>query len=71
MKRPKDKLIAGLYLHSNNVMIGVMNQDGRRVVHKKLPCDLKRVTEFLAPLKPQLQSMAWNPPRLAQPRLWH
>jgi transposase len=58
MRRPKDKLIAGLDLHSNNVMIGVINQDGKRVAHRKLECDLKQVTAFLAPLKPQLQSMA-------------
>ena len=58
MRRPKDKLIAGLDLHSNNVVIGVMNQNGKRVAHRKVECDLKQVTEFLAPLKPQLQSMA-------------
>ena len=58
MRRPKEKLIAGLDLHSNNVMIGVINQDGKRITHRKLDCDLKQVTEFLKPLKPQLQSMA-------------
>ena len=58
MRRPKDKLIAGLDLHSNNVMIGVINQDGKRITHRKLECDLKQVTDFLEPLKPQLQSMA-------------
>ena len=50
--------MAGLDLHSNNVMIGVINQDGERVAHRKLDCDLKQVVEFLAPLKPRLQSMA-------------
>jgi transposase len=58
MRRPKDKLIAGMDLHSNNVVIGVINQDGKRVAHRKLECDLKQVTQFLKPLKPQLQSMA-------------
>jgi transposase len=58
MRRPKEKLIAGLDLHGNNVMIGVINQDGKRVAHRKLDCDLKEVTQFLEPLKPQLQSMA-------------
>jgi transposase len=58
MRRPKDKLIAGLDLHSNNVMIGVMNQDGERIMHRKLDCDLGQVVGFLKPLKPQLQSMA-------------
>jgi transposase len=53
-----DKLFAGLDLHSNNVMIGLVNQDGKRVAHRKVECDLERVTKFLAPFKSQLQSMA-------------
>ena len=58
MRRPKEKLIAGIDLHSNNVMIGVINQDGKRVAHRKLDCDLNKVVQFLQPFKPQLQSMA-------------
>jgi transposase len=58
MRRPITKLIAGLDLHSNNVMIGVIDSDGKRVAHRNLDCDLKQVTEFLEPLKPKLQSMA-------------
>jgi len=58
MRRPKDKLMAGMDLHSNNVMIGVINQDGVRVAHRKLDCDLKAVVEFLKPFKGQLQSTA-------------
>jgi transposase len=58
MRRPKDKLIAGIDLHSNNVMIGVINQDGKRVAQRKLDCDLKQVTQFLDPFKGRLESMA-------------
>ena len=58
MKRPKDRLVAGIDLHSNNVMIGVMNQDGKHVAYQKVDCNLKEVTEFLAPFRPQLQSLA-------------
>ena len=58
MRRPKDKLIAGLDLHSNNIMIGVINQDGKRLMHRKLDCELGQVVGFLKSLKPQLQSMA-------------
>jgi transposase len=61
MKRPKavsEKLFAGIDLHSNNVMIGVINQDGKRVARQKLDCDLEQVADFLEPLKPRLQSMA-------------
>jgi transposase len=58
MRRPEDQLFAGIDLHSNNVMFGIVNQDGKRVAHRKLDCDLAAVIEFLEPLKPQLQSMA-------------
>jgi transposase len=58
MRRPTDKLIAGIDLHSNNLVIGVINQDGKRIVHRTLDCELKQVTEFLQPFKAQLQSMA-------------
>jgi transposase len=58
MRRPTEKLIAGIDLHSNNLVIGVMNQDGRRVAHRKLDCDLKQVLAFLKPMKARLQSLA-------------
>lgn len=58
MRRPKDKVIAGIDLHSNNVMIGLINQDGKRLAHRKLDCDLQQVTQFLEPFKAQIQSMA-------------
>lgn len=58
MRRPNDRLIAGIDLHSNNLMIGVINQDGARVAHQKLDCDLGAVLRFLEPLKAQLESMA-------------
>jgi transposase len=58
MRRPKEKVIAGIDLHGNNLVIGVINQDGKRLMHRTLDCDLKQGTEFLQPFKPQLQSMA-------------
>ena len=58
MRRPKDRLIAGIDLHSNNLMIGVINQDGKRVAHRKLDCDFGAVLRFLEPFKSQLQAMA-------------
>jgi len=58
MRRPTDKLIAGIDLHSNNVVIGLMNQDAKRIAHRKLDCDLNEVVEFLEPHKSHLQSMA-------------
>jgi len=62
MRRPKakanDKLMAGIDLHGNNLVIGVIDQDGTRLMHRKLDCELEQVEEFLRPLKPRLQSMA-------------
>src|SRR5258708_33581322 len=58
MRRTKEKVSAGLDLHSNNVMIGLINQDGKRLTHGKLGCELKEVVAFLQPYKAQLQSMA-------------
>ena len=33
----KGKIIAGIDLHSNNVMIGIVDESGRRLKHRKLP----------------------------------
>ena len=58
MRRPKERLFAGLDLHSNNVMIAMINQDGKRMAHRKLACDLNEVVQFLTPFKTQIQTMA-------------
>jgi transposase len=42
-------------LHSNNVVIGIMDLEGQRVAHRKLPCELKEVAKFLAPFKHRLE----------------
>ncbi len=52
------KLMAGIDLHSNNVMIGIVDQDGRRLKHQKLACDLPEVERFLRPYKSRLKSVA-------------
>src|SRR5436190_22669597 len=53
-----ETLMAGIDLHSNNVMIGIVDQDGRRVKHQKLDCNLEQIDQFLQPLKPRLKSIA-------------
>jgi hypothetical protein len=53
-----EQLMAGIDLHSNNVVIGIVNQDGERRKHRKLECDLKQVDDFLRPMKEQLKSIA-------------
>jgi transposase len=45
-------------LHSNNVVIGVMDLDGQRVASGKVSCDLKEVVKFLAPHKSRLKQVA-------------
>ena len=51
-------LMAGIDLHSNNVMMGIVDEQGRRVAHQKLPCDLEQIVNFLAPFKRRLRSVA-------------
>jgi len=52
------KLIAGMDLHSNNVVIGLMDMDGKRVAHQKVECQLSEVVRFLAPYKKRLEQVA-------------
>ena len=52
------RVIAGMDLHSNNVVIGVMDMDGKRLASRKVDCDLKEVTRFLAPFKKRLEKVA-------------
>jgi len=57
-RRPMKKVMAGIDLHSNNVVIGIMDTDGKRVTSGKLPCDLKEIAKFLAPFKKRLEQVA-------------
>ena len=52
------KVVAGMDLHSNNVVIGIMDLDGKRVTSGKVPCELKEVVKFLAPFKKRLEKVA-------------
>jgi len=52
------KLMAGMDLHSNNIVVGIVDSDGKRVAQQKLDCDLKKVLKFLKPFKQRLESMA-------------
>jgi transposase len=49
---------AGLDLHGNNLLAAVIDQNGKRLAHRKLPCDLRQTVEFLAPFKKRLRSAA-------------
>jgi transposase len=50
--------MAGIDLHSNNAMVGLMDQEGRRLAHQKLECDLKKIVEFLSPYQERLETVA-------------
>jgi transposase len=52
------KLMAGIDLHSNNIVIGIVDMDGKRVAQQKLECRLKDVEKFLAPYKKRLETLA-------------
>jgi transposase len=52
------QLMAGIDLHSNNLVIGLVNQDGQRVKHQRLACDLGLVKDFLKPYRRRLKSIA-------------
>lgn len=51
-------LFAGIDLHSNNLTIGIVDQNGQRLKHQKLDCDLDQVTQFLEPFKLRFKSLA-------------
>jgi len=53
-----NKVMAGIDLHSNNAMVGVVDQAGGRLAHQKVECELKEIVRFLAPYKERLESVA-------------
>ena len=57
-------LMAGIDLHSNNLVIGLVDAEGKRLLHRKLDCELKKVLELLAPYKEQLHTVAGLGPLL-------
>src|SRR5260370_8939856 len=52
------ELMGGIDLHSNNITVGIVDGEGKRLAHSKLPCELKRILEFLAPFKKRLRRLA-------------
>jgi transposase len=52
------KVMAGIDLHSNNLVIGIIDSEGKRLLHRKLDCQLNKVMALLGPYKQQLQTVA-------------
>ena len=52
------KIMTGIDLHSNNALCGLMDERGRRVLHKKLPCQLPAILDVLEPYKERIAQVA-------------
>ena len=52
-----NKVMAGIGVHSNNVVIGVMDIEGKRLGHRKVACKLDQVMQVLAPFKRRLDQV--------------
>ena len=52
------KIMTGIDLHSNNALCGLMDEKGKRILHKKLPCDLATIVKTLEPYKAQIAQVA-------------
>jgi len=52
------KVMAGIDLHSNNAMCGLMDMQGKRLAHRKVGCKLKEVLEVFAPYQKQIDTVA-------------
>src|SRR5467141_2607536 len=52
------KVMARIDLHRNNLVIGIMDMDGKQVASQKLSCKLKEVVKFLSPYKKRLEQVA-------------
>ncbi len=53
-----NKYCIGIDLHSNNLHVAMVDQNGKRRLHKKLPCDLQAVLELLKPHRKALRTLA-------------
>ena len=52
------KIMVGIDLHSNNALCGLMDESGRRLVHKQLPCDLAAILQLLKPYQKRIATIA-------------
>lgn len=52
------KIMVGIDLHGNNAMCGLVDLEGKRLLHKKVPCQIGKVVEFLGPYKERIERVA-------------
>jgi transposase len=51
-------IMAGVDLHSNNLMLALVDRDGKRVAHQKLACEMSSVEQALAPYRKRINTIA-------------
>jgi len=51
------KIMVGIDLHSNNALCGLMDRGGRRLLHRKMPCDLEAILALLEPYKKRIETI--------------
>jgi hypothetical protein len=52
------KIMVGIDLHSNNALCGLMDENGRRLIPKQLPCDLAAILQMLKPYQKRIATIA-------------
>ena len=52
------QLYAGIDLHSNNSHVGIIDQDDKRIFHKRLPNQADVILAELAPFREEVVSIA-------------
>jgi transposase len=52
------KKMTGIDLHSNNLVCGIVDMNGKRLLEKRLPCKLPAVLHALAPHQAEIETVA-------------
>lgn len=52
------KIMTGIDLHSNNAVCGLVDMNGKRLLQKRLPCDLKQIVKTLEPYRKRIDTIA-------------
>lgn len=52
------KIMTGIDLHSNNAVCGLVDMKGKRILHKRVSCDLQEIVRTLAPYKKRIDTIA-------------
>lgn len=53
-----NKIFCGIDLHSNNLMVGLADSAGTRLLHRKVDCKLQQLEDVLKPYRKRLEMIA-------------